>query len=261
MCSEQQGGVLLSPTGWGFQRCEQQGGVPLSPTGWGFQWCVWRAGRWSSVEYVFIYLLKNPKPTNSYEQMDHNNGRRFTYNGRERLGETHNLIYSSLDDPKSQMHKLAVKQPHESLIILSRYRTIGHNARIFYCMGETAIVHITVVILLTARKTGRSGGHTPHENWSYVKYRHYHCDRKTKMHTNSGVIKSRFQHESVCVHIGKRNVTLFSSSFFLLFFLVKYIFIFYFTPTKKKKEKTCPICFLQNPHHKNLSFYRKISGR
>ena len=28
---------------------EQQGGVPLSPPGWGFQWCEQLAARWSSV--------------------------------------------------------------------------------------------------------------------------------------------------------------------------------------------------------------------
>ena len=64
------------------------------------------------------------------------------------------------------MHKLAVKQSHESLLILLRYRTNGHNARIFYCMGETAI---TVVILLTPRKPEGCGGHTPNENEPYVK--------------------------------------------------------------------------------------------
>ena len=56
--------------------------------------------------------------------MDHHNGRRFTYNGRiVKTGLNTHLIYSSLDDPKSQMHKLAVMQPHESLLILLRYRT------------------------------------------------------------------------------------------------------------------------------------------
>ena len=64
------------------------------------------------------------------------------------------LIYSSLDDPKWQMHKVAVKQPHESILILLRYRTNGHKASVFYRMRQTAIVYITVVILLTARKTG-----------------------------------------------------------------------------------------------------------
>ena len=54
MCSEQQGGVPLSPTGWGFQWCEQQGGVPLSPTGWGFQWCELQGGVPLSM-YLFIY--------------------------------------------------------------------------------------------------------------------------------------------------------------------------------------------------------------
>ena len=29
-----------------------------------------------------------------------------------------------------------------------------------------------------------------HENNPSDKYRHYHCDRKTKLHTNSGVINS-----------------------------------------------------------------------
>ena len=72
----------------------------------------------------------------------------------------HNLIYCSLDDPKSQMHMLAIKQPHESLLMLLRYRTNGHNASIFYCMQETVIVYITVVILLTTRKTvGLAGIH------------------------------------------------------------------------------------------------------
>ena len=56
------------------------------------------------------------------------------------------------------MHKLAIKQTHESLLILLRFRTNGHNARIFYCMGETAIVYITVVILLTPRGGGGGGG-------------------------------------------------------------------------------------------------------
>ena len=54
------------------------------------------------------------------------------------------------------MHKLGIKQSHESILILLRYRTNGHNASVFYCMRETAIVYITVVILLTARKTGAS---------------------------------------------------------------------------------------------------------
>ena len=66
------------------------------------------------------------------------------------------------------MHKLAVKQSHESLLILLKYRSNGHNARIFYCMGETAIVYITVVILLTPRKPV-CGGYTPNENEPYVK--------------------------------------------------------------------------------------------
>ena len=89
----------------------------------------------------------------------------------------------------------------------------GVSLNIHYCMGETAIVYITVVILLTPRKTGGSGGHTPSENgpyvaanekWALCQNRHYHCDRK-KIHTNPGVIKSRLQHESVCVEIGKTN--------------------------------------------------------
>ena len=65
------------------------------------------------------------------------------------------------------MHKLAVKQLHESLLMLLRYRTNGHNASVFYCMGETAIVYITVdlvVILLTPRKPEGCGGHTCNEN-------------------------------------------------------------------------------------------------
>ena len=108
------------------------------------------------------------------------------------------------------MHKLEIKQPHESLLLLLRYRTNGHNASVFYCMGQTAIVYITVDILITARKTGGLGWDTPNENWPYVaanenwlyiKYRHYHCDRKPKMHINSGVIKSRFKHESMCEYI------------------------------------------------------------
>ena len=41
------------------------------------------------------------------------------------------------------------------------------------------------------------------KNGPYVKYRHYHCDRKTKRHTNPGVTKSRLQHESGCVEINK----------------------------------------------------------
>ena len=66
------------------------------------------------------------------------------------------------------MHKLAIKQPHESNLILLRYRTNGHNASVFYCIGETAIVYITVVIL-TPRNTGGSGGHTLNENGPYDK--------------------------------------------------------------------------------------------
>ena len=31
-----------------------------------------------------------------------------------------------------------------------------------------------------------------HENGPSDKYRHYHCDRKTKLHTNSGALKSTF---------------------------------------------------------------------
>ena len=67
------------------------------------------------------------------------------------------------------MHKLAVNQPRESLVILLRYRMNGHNARIFYCMEETAIVYITVVILLTPRKPGGCGWRTPNENEPDVK--------------------------------------------------------------------------------------------
>ena len=60
------------------------------------------------------------------------------------------------------MHTLAIKQPHEILLILLRYRTSGHNVSVVYCMGETAIVYITVVILLTARKPEVSDGqHSP----------------------------------------------------------------------------------------------------
>ena len=61
------------------------------------------------------------------------------------------------------MHKLALKQPHESSLILLRYRTKGINASVFYHMRETAIVYITVVILLTARNTGGMGVDTPNE--------------------------------------------------------------------------------------------------
>ena len=65
---------------------------------------------------------------------------------------------------KSKMHKLEIKQPHESILIVLRYRTNGHNASVFHCMGQTAIVYITVDILITARKTGRLGGDTHNEN-------------------------------------------------------------------------------------------------
>ena len=43
------------------------------------------------------------------------------------------------------MHKLAIKKPHESILMLLRYRTSGHNASVVYHMRETAIVYITVV--------------------------------------------------------------------------------------------------------------------
>ena len=41
------------------------------------------------------------------------------------------------------MHKLTLKQPHENILILQRYRTNGHNTGVFYHMRETAIVYIT----------------------------------------------------------------------------------------------------------------------
>ena len=143
------------------------------------------------------------------------------------------LPRSYISLPKSQMHKLAVKQPHESLLILLRYRMNGHNARIFYCMGETSIVYITVVILLTPRKTGGCGGHTPNENELYV---------KIAMRSNPNYYLKK-----------KRN--------YFLFFIFLKIYIFsFFTPTKKH----APLMFTEiyvadrfNNHSKKMYAHNK----
>ena len=202
--------------------------------------------------YLFIKKQTKQKPTTAYAQMDHNNERRFTYNGRiVNDWVKHNLIYSSLDDPKSQMHELAVKQPYESLLILLRYRTNGHNTSVDYCMGETAIVYITVVILLTP--------HTPNENapyvaanekWALCQNRHYHCDRKTKMHTNQ-VLQSRDCNMKVYrwiiwtirVREGMRSNPNYYFLNLILIFLVKYKFLFFLLHA----QKNMPHFFFESP--------------
>ena len=44
-----------------------------------------------------------------------------------------------------------------------------------------------------------------HKNGPSDKYRHYHCDRKAKLHTNSGVINRHFNMK-VCVYKSVKRV-------------------------------------------------------
>ena len=66
----------------------------------------------------------------------------------------------------------------------------------FYCMGNAAIVYITIVI------PGGCAGHTPNDNEPYVKIATTTVIEK-HMHTNPGVTKSSLQHESLCVQLDK----------------------------------------------------------
>ena len=115
-------------------------------------------------------------------------------------------MYFSTDNPKSQMHKLTVKQPHESLLILSRYRMNGHNARIFYCMGETAVVYTTVVILLTPRKPGGCSWRTANGNEPDVKIATTSLIEKLKCILIQ-VLQSQDSNMKVCVYRLTRGTT------------------------------------------------------
>ena len=139
----------------------------------------------------------------------------------------------------SENHKLAAKQPHESILILLRYRTSGHNARIFYCMGETAIVYIACVILLTPRKPRRCGGHTPNEHELYVK------------------IKSKLLFKK-------------QKNYFLFFIFLK-IYLFFFLPPQKSMRHLCLQKYMWRTDSviapkkcthttKNTAYYRRAVG-